>query len=166
MAESQGESRLPEEGKMTIKRSLISPPYSTFRFTFKRVKDLMTQVLVDRNSKLQEEVSNDFQRLNCCIEPLLALGAVQQLELQMEDFDLVIDLVESFDKSTEDMSPLVTRILEPLDHIEPLLVVHLKEPSSSYASITNVSEALELKIVKLQFTEPESAIAKVQEGKA
>lgn len=162
----RGEFEEQSKKKIIIRRSLISPPYSTPRFVFKRVKDFNMQVLAGRYSKPLEEVRNDFQQLDRCVEPLLALGAVRHFEFQLEDTDVIIDMVESFDKSSEDMSPPILGILGTLDHVEPKLTIRLKESSSLCASIVKISETLELKIVKLQFSEPEGVIQKAAVEKA
>lgn len=163
--EREGFEQKPKT-KMTLMRSLISPPYSTPRFVFKRLKDFMMQILANRYSKPLEEVGNDFHQMESCVEALLALEFVQKFEFQLEDTDIIIDLVESFDKSVEDMSPPIAGILGPLEHVEPTLTIHLKDTaSSSAASLVNIAKTLELKIVKLQVAEPEGIMQKKQEAK-
>jgi hypothetical protein len=153
------------KNKMTLRRSLISPPYSAPSFVFKRLKDFVTQVSASRCPKLPEEFGKDFHQMRPGVESLLTIGYVQKFEFRLQDTVIFVELLESFDKSAEDMSPPLVGILEPLDHVEPLLIVYLKEPSSSCASIIKISETLELKLVKLQFSEPEDNIQRALEEK-
>ena len=167
MAESQAESRLPQEGKMIIKRSLISPPYATPKFVFKRINDFVMHVLQDRCPKPLEEIKNDFHELEPCAIAFLALGVVDHFEIQLVDMTVIVDLVENLDKSAEDMSPPIAGLLEPLDNVELTLIICLKAVvSQATTSLINVSNALDLKVVKLQVIEPQNIVQTKQEEKA
>jgi hypothetical protein len=167
MAESQAESRLPQEGKMIIKRSLISPPYAPPKFVFKRIKDFVMHVLQDRCPKPLEEIKNDFHELEPCAIAFLALGVVDHFEIQLADMTVVVAFVESFDKSAEDMSPPIAGLLEPLDNVELALIICLKGVvSQATTSLIKVSNALNLKVVKLQVIEPQIVEQAKQEEKA
>jgi hypothetical protein len=158
----KGEFEEQRKNKMTLRRSLISPPYSAPKFVLRRINDFVMLFLASRYSKSLEEVGNDFHQMEPCVSSLLALAVVGRFEIQLEDADIIIDLVESFDKSSEDMSLPIAGLLEPLDHVELTLIIHLKDAASSAAtSLVNISKALELKIVKLQFVEPEG----IKEGR-
>jgi len=155
-----------EKRKMIIKRSLISTPYSAPKFVFKRINDFVMHILAKRCPKPLEEISNDFHELEPYAIKFLTMEVVDSFEIQLVDMNVIIDLVENFDKSAEDMSPPITEIMKPLDCIGLTMILHFKPTASSAANFSiDVSKTLKLKAIKFQVVGPCCDLSK-KEGEA
>lgn len=137
--------------KMTVERSVISTPYSPPNFVFKRIINFSMDVLGKREFKPLEEVSNDFHELEPSSVGLLAIGAVDHFEIQLCDMSIKLKLLETMDKSSEDMSLPLMEILGPLASNELTMILHLKPTASSSADrLIEDSKAINLKAIKFQ----------------
>lgn len=148
-------SKVKPISKLFVERSLMSTPFYPPAFAYDNVQKFVSKILEVRSSKLLEGNKEDFKKVEQHSVALLTLRTVESFEIDLGDMIVRFSLIESSDKSAEDMDlPILLPALEPLICERPTLTIHFKPTvSASIISLAEELVRLDTKVLRLKVAE-------------